>query len=88
MESSVFSIYVLFCLAVLGLSRNMQDLLLWCAASVVAAHGSGCPTACGVLVLRPGIEPVSPALGGRLPEAPRKSLKSVFNKFSLKYECH
>ena len=88
LESSVFSIYVLFCLAVLSLSRNMQGLSLWRAASVVVAHGSGCPTACGILVLRPGIEPVSPALGRRLPEAPRKSLKSVFNKFSLKYERH
>ena len=33
--------------------------------SVVEAHGLSCPTACGVLVPRPGIEPTSPALEGR-----------------------
>ena len=30
------------------------------------AHGLSCPTACWILVPRPGIEPVSPALVGRL----------------------
>ena len=33
--------------------------------SLVAACGLGCPTACGILVPRPGIEPPSPALEGR-----------------------
>ena len=32
------------------------------AGSVVVAHGLSCPVACGILVPRPGIEPVSPAL--------------------------
>ena len=35
-----------------------------CAGSVVAAYGLSCPEACGILVPRPGIEPVSPALEG------------------------
>ena len=33
--------------------------------SVVVAHGLSCPTACGILVPRQGIEPASPALEGR-----------------------
>ena len=32
--------------------------------SVVAACRLSCPTACGILVPRPGIEPASPALEG------------------------
>ena len=36
------------------------------AGSVVAARRLSCPTACGILVPRPGIEPASPALEGRL----------------------
>ena len=32
--------------------------------SVVAAHRLSCPTACGILVPPPGIEPASPALEG------------------------
>ena len=39
-------------------------LQLWHKGSVVAAHGLSCPAACGILVPRPGIEPVSPALEG------------------------
>ena len=35
-----------------------------CVGSVVVAHRLSCPTACGILVLRPGIEPASPALEG------------------------
>ena len=34
------------------------------AGSVVAARGLSCPAACGILVLRSGIEPASPALEG------------------------
>ena len=33
--------------------------------SVVAARGISCPLACGILVPRPGIKPVSPSLEGR-----------------------
>ena len=33
-------------------------------ASLVVVHGLSCPTACGILVPRPGIEPTSPALEG------------------------
>ena len=32
--------------------------------SLVAVHGLSCLMACGVLALRPGIEPVFPALEG------------------------
>ena len=32
--------------------------------SVVAEHGLSCPAACGILVPRPGIEPVSPVSAG------------------------
>ena len=40
-----------------------------CRAQVLAGSGSvvvvlSCPTACGILVLCPGIEPTSPALEG------------------------
>ena len=43
--------------------------------SVVAACGLSCPTACGILVPQPGVEPKSPVLPGRflttrLPEKP------------------
>ena len=34
-------------------------------ASVVVAHGLSCPSAGGLLVPRPGIKPMSPALVGR-----------------------
>ena len=33
--------------------------------SVAAAHRLGCPVAFGILVPRPGIKPISPALAGR-----------------------
>ena len=34
-------------------------------ASVAVVHRLSCPAACGILVSRPGIEPVSSALAGR-----------------------
>ena len=37
---------------------------LECAGSVVAACRLSCPVACGILVPRPGIKPMSPALEG------------------------
>ena len=37
---------------------------LECVGSVVVACGFSCPTACGILVPQPGIEPKSPALEG------------------------
>ena len=42
----------------------MWALLLRHANSVVVARRLSCPAACGILVPRPGIEPVSPALEG------------------------
>ena len=46
-----------------------------CVRSLVVAHGLSCPAACGILVPQPGIEPLSPALGGRFstPGPPGKS---------------
>ena len=38
---------------------------LWGTGSVVVEHRLSCPEACGILVPRPGIEPVSPALAGK-----------------------
>ena len=42
-----------------------RALALRRASSVVVARGLSCPTACGILVPQPEIEPVSPALEGR-----------------------
>ena len=58
--------------AVRGLSIVVRRLLSSCArapehvGSVVVARGLGlsCPTACGILVPSPEVEPVSPALEG------------------------
>ena len=64
-------------LAVLGLTYDVQDLLcitqdlrstqtpqLWPVGSVVVVHGLSCPVACGIFILQPGMEPMSPALRG------------------------
>ena len=48
-------------------------------ASLIAAHRLSCPTACGILFPRPGIEPLSPALEGRsLITAPHPSGRSLY----------
>ena len=47
-----------------GLLSSCGTWALEHAGSVVAAHGLSCPTLCGILVPRPGIEPASPALEG------------------------
>ena len=52
-----------------GLSLS-RPLLLWSTGSrrtgsVIVAHGPSCSAACGILP-RPGLEPASPALAGRL----------------------
>ena len=57
------AVHVLFVAACRLLSRydaGVTDRV----GSVVAAHGLSCTAACGILVPRPGIEPVSPALEG------------------------
>ena len=58
-------LFSLFFLSVSGLSCSTRALLLRGASSVVVVHRHSCPLACGILVPRPGIEPVSPALEGR-----------------------
>ena len=62
---------------------SMLALSLSCASSVVVGHGLSCPMACGILVTRPGIKPVSPALeGGFFPTGtPGKSLTGSFLYF-------
>ena len=42
-----------------------RALALQCTGSVVLVHGLSCPAACMILLPRPGIEHVSPALAGR-----------------------
>ena len=48
--------------------------------SVVVPHRLGCPTVHGILVPRPKMEPVSPALEGRFLTTglPKKSLRILF----------
>ena len=74
-----------------GLLSSCGAWALECAGSVVAARGLSCSAACGILLLRPGIEPVSPALEGRFLTTgpPGKSppplfLKSFSGQSSLK----
>ena len=53
--------------------------------SLVAAPGLSCPAACGILVPRPGIEPMFPALeGGFLTTGPPgKSIQGDFEDTTL-----
>ena len=62
-------VYLLFKMTVSGLScrtrdlhRVMQDLSLQHSDSLVVARGPSCSLAHGILVPRPGIEPMSPTL--------------------------
>ena len=48
-------IYLFICLAASGLTCGTRDPMLWLS----------CPAACGILVLWPGIKPMSPPLAGR-----------------------
>ena len=54
--------------SVQGLLSEVASLLaerrLYSVGSVVAGHRLSCPKACGILVPRPGIESMSPALAG------------------------
>ena len=52
--------------------------------SVVVEHGFGCPEACGILVPRPGIKPMSFALaGGFLSGPPGKCITFLLFKFPV-----
>ena len=55
--------------SVRGLLSEVASLVaehrLYSVGSVVAVHRLSCPEARGILVPRPGIEPMSPALAGR-----------------------
>ena len=61
--------------------RRLSGCSSW--ASLVVVHGLSCPTACGILVPRPGIEPTSPALEGEFSTAgpPGKSSMVVIVLF-------
>ena len=50
--------------SMLHLHCVMHHLLLWLMDSLVMAHRLSCSAACRILVPRPGIKPVSPALAG------------------------
>ena len=59
------STYHLFIyLAASSLTCITRDVLWQLSGSVVGAGWLSCPVACGILVPRPGTEPVSPALQG------------------------
>ena len=54
----IFILSLLICLVAPGSYCSSWTLQLW--------HGPSRPAACGILVPRPGIEPMSPALQGRI----------------------
>ena len=56
--------YLFIYLAVWGLSCAMWDLSLWRRDFLAVVHGLSYSAACGILILRPEIKPVSPALEG------------------------
>ena len=58
---------------------------LECTGSLVAGYSLSCPTACGILVPLPRIEPASPALEGEFltTEPSGKSLFQSFECFNL-----
>ena len=58
-------------------------------ASLVAVSRLDCPVACGVLVPRPGMEVVFPALEDRFLTTgpPGKSLFQCFKSFFFQSEC-
>ena len=62
----ILNIYLLWLHWVLVVSRGLLSSCgTWvseCVGSVFVIHRFSCPTSCGTLVSRPGIEPVSPAL--------------------------
>ena len=85
-------LYFVFCLFVWGFFFwNFILFIFWlrwvfiAGFSLVVARGFSWPVACGTLVPRPGIEPMSSALEGRLLTngPPGKSLGAVFWKV-----CH
>ena len=86
----IFSLRGGLFVAVLGLlsSCGMQvfSLSLRCVSSVVVAHGLSCPTACGILVPQPGIEPASPSLAGRfLTTGPPGKSQAYYYYYNITY---
>ena len=59
-----FSLFAYLFLTALGISCGTWDLLLRCAGFSLLVCRLNCPTAHGILVPGPGIEPASPALAG------------------------
>ena len=60
--------------------ERVGSVVLWHVGSLVEARGLSCPSACGILVPQPGIEPASPALEGGFftPGLPGESLYPHF----------
>ena len=66
---------------------SLQCVALHCStqASLVVAHKLSCPSACGILVPQPGVEPMIPAMeGGFLTTEPPK--KSPEGKSSVPWD--
>ena len=62
---SLIHVFIWLCqvlVAARGIFRCRAQTLVVLCGSVVAAHRLSCPKACEILVPRPGIEPMSPAL--------------------------
>ena len=60
------------------------------AGSAVAGRGLSCPVVCGILVSRPEIKPMPPALAGRFLATESKGkfqpIFSINHKWSIKYK--
>ena len=76
--------YLFSCIGLRDLHRIMQDLSLQHTdtpservSTVVGEHGLGCSAACWVLVPRPGIETVFPALEGILNHWTTKEIPDI-----------
>ena len=69
-----------------GLGFSLQDLSLWCVDSLVVVHGLSCSIARGLLVLQPGIEPVSLASqGGFLTTGPPGKSSLLLSTYINRY---
>ena len=55
---------ILVCALISDSVNNIYTLSVDLGGSVVAARRPSCSKACGILVLQPGVESVSPALAG------------------------
>ena len=69
---------------VLAFDLFLVFIYFWLPWVFVAARGLSCPVACGILVVRPEIEPMSPALeGGSFTTGPPEKSSFLFWNFIL-----